>query len=64
MSDESLSKAQLWGVKRGPFWWNYNLSAGSRFIDALPRGYELRWYGITVFDIGIGVMIRVRKERS
>lgn len=56
----SATETRDMGVKVGPFWWRYHLSFAIRFIEQ-TQGYELRWYGITVGDIGIGIFIRVRK---
>lgn len=39
-------------------WWRYDLVKGAAFVGA--RGYELRWYGVTIprTNIGVGLMIR------
>ncbi|HET7321181.1 MAG TPA: hypothetical protein VFI96_01720 [Longimicrobiaceae bacterium] len=45
-----------YGRNVGPFWWRYDLSAGRRFLTA--HGWELRWWGVTIGEVGIGVMVR------
>jgi hypothetical protein len=42
------------------FWWHYNLSAVSRFVDGI--GHSLRAYGVTIpfTDFGVFVVRRVR----
>ena len=39
--------------------WNYNLSAGSRFIDTVTPFRELRFYGIVIGEWAIGGFRRV-----
>jgi len=52
------------GVKWGPFWWRYNLSFAGRFIEAATPDRELRWYGFTVGNVGVGVIVRVRRTEA
>lgn len=42
--------------------WRYPLWKGIAFVQA--HGWRTYWYGITLGQIGIGVMVRRRSEES